>query len=441
MFSRKNLTKLIFPLIVEQFLAVTIGMADTIMVSGVGQAAVSGLSLVDSINILLINIFAALATGGAVVASQYIGREDRDSACVSAKQLIVSTTIFSFIIMLLSLIGHTAILNFIFGNVEADVMSNAQTYFIISACSYPFIALYNSGAALFRSMGNSKITMITSIIMNVVNVVFNAILIYKFNMGVAGAAIASLISRLLGSIIMLYLLKNNNNEIYIDSYKHLGFKPDTIKKILTVGIPTGLENGMFQIGKIALQSLIATFGTAAIAANAIANNFASLEVIPGMAIGLATVTVVGQCIGANDYDMAKKYMLKLMKYAYIIMFFLNITILIFAKPLIGFYNLSTEVTDIAMQLLICHGLGAMIIWIPSFTLPNGLRAANDAKFTMTVSIFSMWVFRIGFGYLLGKFLGIGVLGVWIAMIIDWIFRSTMFLTRLFNGKWRNRQLL
>lgn len=441
MFSRKNLTKLIFPLIVEQFLAVTIGMADTIMVSGVGQAAVSGLSLVDSINILLINIFAALATGGAVVASQYIGRKDRESACVSAKQLIVSTTIFSFIIMLLSLIGHTSILNFIFGNVEADVMSNAQTYFIISACSYPFIALYNSGAALFRSMGNSKITMITSIIMNVVNVVFNAILIYKFNMGVAGAAIASLISRLLGSIIMLYLLRNDNNEIYIDSYKHLGFKPDTIKKILTVGIPTGLENGMFQIGKIALQSLIATFGTAAIAANAIANNFASLEVIPGMAIGLATVTVVGQCIGANDYDMAKKYMLKLMKYAYIIMFFLNITILIFAKPLIGFYNLSTEVTDIAMQLLICHGLGAMIIWIPSFTLPNGLRAANDAKFTMTVSIFSMWVFRIGFGYLLGKFLGIGVLGVWIAMIIDWTFRSTMFLTRLFNGKWRNKQLL
>ncbi len=441
MFSRKNLTKLIFPLIVEQFLAVTIGMADTIMVSGVGQAAVSGLSLVDSINILLINIFAALATGGAVVASQYIGREDRESACVSAKQLIVSTTLFSLIIMVLSLIGHTAILDLIFGNVEADVMSNAQTYFIISACSYPFIALYNSGAALFRSMGNSKITMITSIIMNLVNVVFNAILIYKFNMGVAGAAIASLISRLLGSIIMLYLLRNDNNEIYIDSYKHLGFKPDTIKKILTVGIPTGLENGMFQIGKIALQSLIATFGTAAIAANAIANNFASLEVIPGMAIGLATVTIVGQCIGANNYDMAKKYMLKLMKYAYIIMFFLNITILIFAKPLIGFYNLSSEVTDIAMQLLICHGVGAMVIWIPSFTLPNGLRAANDAKFTMTVSIFSMWVFRIGFGYLLGKFLGIGVLGVWIAMIIDWTFRSTMFLTRLFNGKWRNKQLL
>ncbi|MFR1709387.1 MAG: MATE family efflux transporter [Clostridium sp.] len=441
MFSRKNLTKLIFPLIVEQFLAVTIGMADTIMVSGVGQAAVSGLSLVDSINILLINIFAALATGGAVVASQYIGREDRESACVSAKQLIVSTTLFSLIIMVLSLIGHTAILDLIFGNVEADVMSNAQTYFIISACSYPFIALYNSGAALFRSMGNSKITMITSIIMNLVNVVFNAILIYKFNMGVAGAAIASLISRLLGSIIMLYLLRNDNNEIYIDSYKHLGFKPDTIKKILTVGIPTGLENGMFQIGKIALQSLIATFGTAAIAANAIANNFASLEVIPGMAIGLATVTIVGQCIGANNYDMAKKYMLKLMKYAYIIMFFLNITILIFAKPLIGFYNLSSEVTDIAMQLLICHGVGAMVIWIPSFTLPNGLRAANDAKFTMTVSIFSMWVFRIGFGYLLGKFLGIGVLGVWIAIIIDWTFRSTMFLTRLFNGKWRNKQLL
>jgi putative MATE family efflux protein len=441
MFSRKNLLKLIFPLIVEQFLAVTIGMADTIMVSGAGQAAVSGLSLVDSINILLINVFAALATGGAVVASQYIGRKERECACISAKQLIVSTTLFSIIIMLLCLIGHTSILNLIFGKVEANVMANAQIYFLISACSYPFIALYNSGAALFRSMGNSKITMITSIIMNIVNVIFNAILIYKFNLGVAGAAIASLISRLLGALIILLLLKNNDNEIYIDSYKKLGFKPEVIKKILTIGIPTGLENGMFQIGKIALQSLIATFGTAAIAANAIANNFASLEVIPGVAIGLATVTVVGQCIGANNYDMAKKYMIKLMKYAYIIMFFLNIAILTFAKPLIGLYNLSSEVTDIAMNLLICHGIGAMIIWIPSFTLPNGLRSANDAKFTMSVSIFSMWVFRIGFGYLLGKFFGIGVLGVWIAMIIDWAFRSTMFLSRLFNGKWRNKQLL
>lgn len=441
MFSRRNLLILIFPLIIEQFLAVTIGMADTIMVSNLGEAAVSGLSLVDSINILIINVFAALATGGAVVASQYLGRDELKDARTSAKQLIVSTSIFSLILMLVSIIFNSSLLSIIFGNVDEAVMNNAKIYFLISACSYPFIALYNSGAALFRSMGNSKITMITSIIMNIINIVLNALFIFILNLNVAGAALASLISRLIGALIMLKLLKNRNNKIYIRSYLSLGFKPDVIKKILTIGVPTGLENGMFQIGKIALVGLASTFGTAAIAANAIGNNFASLESIPGNAIGLAMVTVVGQCIGAGDYDKAKKYMIKLTKYAYISMALLNTFILIFAKQLVSLYGLSPNVLHLAVQILICHGLGCIFVWVPSFTLPNGLRAANDAKFTMTISIFSMWFFRIGFAYLIGKYMGVGVLGIWIAMLIDWTFRTIMFVGRLISGKWKNKQLV
>lgn len=441
MFTSKNLWKLIIPLMIEQFLAMSIGMADTIMVASLGQAAVSGLSLVDSINILIINVFSALATGGAVVAAQYIGKKDLKTANTSAKQLVMTTAIISLIIMVLCILVNSPMLKIIFGNIEADVMNNAQIYFIISACSYPFIALYNAGAALFRSMGNSKITMITSIVMNITNIAFNALLIFVFNLGVAGAAIASLISRLLGSVIMLTLLKNKKNALYIDSYLNLGFKPAIIKKILAIGVPTGLENGMFQIGKIALQSLVATFGTAAIAANAIGNNFAFLQVIPGVAIGLAMVTVVGQCVGAKDYDGAKKYMLKLTKYTYILMVPLNILILIFARPLASLYGLSSEVVDIAVNLIACHGIGSMFIWILSFTLPNGLRAANDAKFTMTISIASMWIFRIGCGYLFVKFLGFGVVGVWMAMVVDWTFRGIMFVGRLLSGKWRNKQLV
>ena len=248
MFTNENLKRLILPLVVEQILAVTIGMSDTIMVSSVGEAAVSGLSLVDTINILLINIFAALATGGAVVCSQYLGGRDRDRACVSAKQLIVSTGIFAVIIMGIVLIGCTAILQLVFTDVEPAVMWNAEIYFKISAWSYPFIALYNSGAALFRSMGNSKISMITSLFMNAFNILGNAVLIYGFHMGVAGAAISSLVSRILGSLFMLYLLRSPDNLIYIDSYRKLEFHPDMIRRILTIGIPNGLENGMFQIG-------------------------------------------------------------------------------------------------------------------------------------------------------------------------------------------------
>lgn len=441
MFSKKDLTKLILPLVVEQILAVTIGMADTIMVSSVGEAAVSGLSLVDAINVLLINIFAALATGGAVVASQYIGYKDRDHACLSAKQLILSTGILAIFIMIFSLLFNQGILRLIFGNVESAVMSNARIYFYLSACSYPFIALYNAGAALFRSMGNSQISMKTSLIMNGLNITGNAILIYGFGLGVAGAALSSLFSRIVGALIILFLLRNKENAIYIDDYKKCGLRFDVIKKILTIGVPTGLENGLFQVGKICLQGLIASFGTVSIAANAVANNIATLEIIPGMAIGLGMVTVVGQCVGAGQYEEAKGYMIKLTKAAYASMIALNILVLLCSKWILKIYSLSADTLDLAFILLLIHGIGAMIIWPPSFTLPNGLRAANDARYTMAISIASMWIFRIIFGIILGKYLGLGAIGVWLAMVGDWVCRSICFLTRLQNGKWRNRRLV
>lgn len=411
MFTNENLKRLILPLVVEQILAVTIGMSDTIMVSSVGEAAVSGLSLVDTINILLINIFAALATGGAVV------------------------------IMGIVLIGCTAILQLVFTDVEPAVMWNAEIYFKISAWSYPFIALYNSGAALFRSMGNSKISMITSLFMNAFNILGNAVLIYGFHMGVAGAAISSLVSRILGSLFMLYLLRSPDNLIYIDSYRKLEFHPDMIRRILTIGIPNGLENGMFQIGKILVQGLIAGFGTVAIAANAVANNIAQMEIIPAAAIGLAMITVVGQCVGAGDYAQARLYIKKLMKIAYISMLAVNLIILCLVPLLLNIYNLSAQTYDTALELLLYHGIFAMVLWPASFTFPNALRAAGDVRFTMCISIVSMWLCRICLSWLLGVILGLGVLGVWLAMFTDWLFRILWFYWRYQSGSWMKKRII
>lgn len=441
MFSRKQLTRLIIPLVIEQVLAVTIGMADTMMVASVGEAAVSGISLVDSINILLINVFSALATGGAVVASQYLGRREENNARIAAKQLVYATLALSAGIMILSLVTRNGLLRLIFGQISDDVMQNAQIYFLLSALSYPFLAVYNSGAALFRSMGNSKISMYTSALMNLVNVAGNAILIFGAHMGVAGAATATLVSRILGAVIMMLLLRNRELPIYIEKMFHPEIHMGMIKNILRIGVPNGLENGMFQVGKILVQGLIATFGTAAIAANAVANNLACMAIIPGSAIGLAMITVVGQCVGANDFEQAKRYTVRLTGLTYLCMAALNLLILISSTFLIGIYQLSPETSRMAIELIVFHCFACAVIWPAAFTIPNGLRAANDVRFTMLTSIFSMWIFRIGFSYILGQWLNMGVLGVWVAMSIDWVFRAVLFVVRLYRGKWMYRQIL
>ena len=441
MFNRKQLARLIWPLIVEQFLAVAIGMADTVMVTSCGEAAVAGVSLVDSINVLLINIFSALATGGAILASQYIGRQDKEQANVAAKQLVLVTAGISVLVMAICLFANASLLHMVFGEAEADVMTNAETYFFWSALSYPFLALYNAGAALFRAMGNSRISMFTALLMNALNIGGNALLIYGMNMGVAGAAIASLVSRFVGAAIMLALLRLRHQMIRLDSLIRLGFHPPMIRQILGVGVPNGLENGMFQIGKILVQRLITVLGTASISANAVANTVAALPQIPGAAIGLAMISVVGQCFGAGEQDQAKSYTLRLTGLAYASMSVLCILEVVLVAPIVGFFNLSAQTAELARQLLVYHGITCLIMWPASFVLPNGLRAAGDVRFTMLVSVLSMWVFRIGFSYLLVDMLHMGVLGVWVAMTIDWLVRVIVFSIRLFTGGWRNKHLI
>lgn len=441
MFSNKDLKRLIIPLLIEQLLAMTIGIADTVMVTSVGEAAVSGISLVDSINILLINIFSALATGGAVVAAQFFGRRDEDGACKAAKQLLYSITALSMVIAMVTMIFRGPLLHSIFGDIQPEVMEAAQTYFFLSLLSYPFLAIYNAGAALCRSMGKSKTSMYTSGIMNLVNISGNALLIFGFGMGVAGAGIASLVSRMLGGAIMIGLLVQHHYPI---RFKRI-LKPELdftmIKHILNIGVPNGLENGMFQVGKILVQSLIASFGTAAIAGNAVANSVAALEILPGSAIGLSMITVVGQCVGAGDYTQARQYTKKLMKVACLSMLALNLVLLLLTRPIVGIFGLTAETAKIASELLYYHGICAILIWPISFTLPNALRAASDVRFTMITSIISMWTFRIAFSYILGSWMGMGVLGVWVAMTIDWVFRSVVFLIRFKGKRWETKAIV
>lgn len=436
LFSKEKLKKLIFPLLIEQTLAITVGMADTMMISSAGEAAVSGVSLVDMINVVLINIFAALATGGAVVASQYIGSRNSQKACEASKQLLLAAVAISLLITGLTIAFRRPLLRLFFGGVDEDVMKNALLYLFLSSLSYPFLAIYNSCAALFRSMGNSKISMKISLLMNGINIAGNAVLIFGFHKGVAGAAIASIIARITAALLLLKLLCDPKNEIHISFQEKWSLDFFMLKRILRIGIPNGLENSFFQLGRVIVVSIIATFGTVQIAANAVANNLDSLGCIPGQAMSLAVITVVGQCIGAGDVKQAVFYTKKLLQITYVLMFVLNTGILIALPWILNIYHLSEETVRLAALLIGIHNTAAMLLWPLSFTLPNALRAANDVKVPMLVSIFSMLTFRIAFSYILGSFFGLGALGVWIAMIMDWTFRVTCFVIRFRIGKWK-----
>ncbi len=434
-FTNKDLKKLIVPLIMEQALAITVGMADTMMISSVGEAAVSGVSLVDMFNNLVIAVLAALATGGAVVASQFVGANKPEEACRSAKQLLWINALITVLVSLLVIIGHRFILNLFFGKIEEDVMRNAIVYLIISALSFPFLAVYNACAALFRSMGNSQITLKVSMLMNIINVGGNAICVFGLKMGVAGVAVPSLISRAVAGLCLYVLLRNPDHLIHLGR-ERFRFEWPVIRKILYIGIPSGIENGIFQLGRVIVVSIIAGFGTVQIAANGVANSLDSMGCIIGQGMNLAMITVIGQCVGAGDLAQVKYYTKKLLLITYAATAVMNSLILLFLHPILGLYGLGAEATELAYVLVMIHDGLAILLWPASFVLPNMLRACNDVKYTMTTAIFSMVTFRIGLSLVFGVHMGMGAVGVWIAMAVDWIFRVYCFAGRYLRGTWR-----
>ena len=433
-FTKQDLRHLIVPLVIEQLLAITVGLADSVMVAQVGEAAMSAVSLVDTVNVLLVNAFAALATGGAVISGQYLGRREAENAGHSGQQLLLFMGEVSLLITIVFYLGKGFVLGVVFGQVEPDVAAYANTYYLIVEASIPFLAIYSAGAALFRVMGNSGISMWVSTAMNIINVAGNGILIFGLHRGVEGVAIPTLVSRAFAAAAMVVLLRRKDLPMRTGRFT---FRHDryVVKNILRFGVPNGMESSMFQLGKILLLSTVSVLGTASVAANAIGNTVCTFQCVPGNALGLAIVTVVSRCIGAGDYDKARLYTKKLMKSTYLYMAG-TITIVLAVLPLIlKLYNVSPEAETYARQIVWMHGFCAAVLWPLSFTLPQALRAAGDTRFTMIVSTVSMWTMRVGFGILLGRYLGFGVLGIWMAMFADWLLRIFFFLPRFHGHKW------
>lgn len=435
LYSNKDLKKLIVPLLVEQVLAIAVGMADTIMVSAAGEAAVSGVSLVDTVNVLLINIFSALATGGAVVAGHFLGKRKRENACKAAWQILEFATLLALIISVIFIVAHNQLLRLMFGQIEPEVMQASKTYLIITTLSFAALAVYNSCAALFRAMNSAKVTMWVSLLMNGINVAGNAICIYGLRMGVAGVAIPTTISRYVAAIVIFHLMFVPKKEINLCGRLKLGFDGQLIKKVLYIAVPNGLENSMFQMGKILVVSAVSTMGTAAIAANAVANTLACWNILPGIAINMAVVSVVSVCVGAGEYGQARYYTKKLCMIAEAGMIIMSV-ILFFAVPYIApFYNLGAEAYQMTVDVMRFHAVMAGFLWVLSFSVPNTLRAAGDVVQPMVIATVSMWVFRVVAAYIFTYVFHFGLLGIWVAMIIDWGFRALCYSIRYRGRKW------
>ena len=440
-YSNRALKRLLVPLVIEQVLVMLVGMVDTVMVASAGEAAVSGVALVDMVNYLIITVMAALTTGGSVIISQYAGSRQPEQAERSAGQLMTVTLLLSAAILAVCLLGRDAILRLFFGSVEADVMAAAQTYFMITACSFPFLGIYDAGAALYRVMGKTSVTMYVSLAMNVVNVAGDFIGVSVLHAGVAGVAIPTLLSRAFAAVVMTRLAFRRQNSIPLYWHHILMWDTPVVRRILRIAVPNGVENGLFALGKVLVTSIVAGFGTAQIAANGVANSVDQIAVIVVNAVNLAMVLVVGQCVGASDYTQAAHYTKKLMRISYLFTAALGLAVCVLLPVLLPLYGLSAHTLRLAALLIALHNALALLLHPTSFNLANSLRAAGDARFIMIVGICSMIVFRLGSALLFGKLLRLRIVGVWIAMGMDWLARSIAFTIRYKNGKWKEKRAI
>ena len=441
LFSNKMLKSILVPVILEQLLNSFMGTADTMMVSNVGSAAISAVSLVDSINVLLIQAFSALAAGGTIICAQYMGQRNYERANKSARQVLFIILSISAAVTILCLLFKDPLLHFIFGKVDADVMEASSVYFLFSAASYPFIALYDSGASIFRAQENTKGPLIISVISNVMNIVGNAILIWGFNMGVAGAAIATLVSRIFCAVVVLWQLRKDRQPIVVRDY--LKIRPDRklIGRILGLGIPSGIENSMFQLGKLAIQSTVSTLGTTAIAAQAMTNNLEMLNGTAAMGVGIGLMTIVGECIGAGREDEAVYYVKKLSCVAEMIIIGCCLLVFALTKPITILGGMEPESARMCFQMMVWITVVKPLVWVVSFIPAYGMRAAGDVRFSMITSCVSMWVFRFCLCVFLIRVMGMGPLAVWFGMFTDWTIRGIVFIWRFHSRKWLKHKVV
>lgn len=441
MFTRRQITALLIPLMLEQMLSGLMGIADTMMVTTVGESAISAVALVDSINMLMINLLSALAAGGVIVCSQYLGRREFDQAGNAARQVLLVSVGLGTAVMAVCLVLRRPLLALIFGAVEQTVMDQALGYFLITALSYPFLAAQQTAAAVFRAGQRSAPPMAVAALANGINIAGNAVMIFVFHKGVAGAALATLVSRIVSAVVLMALLRSRKLPVSIRDYFHI--RPDraVIGTVLRVGVPTGVENAMFQLGKLMVQSTVATFTTAAIAAHAMAQTLDMVQSMPGMAIGLGLLTVVGQCMGAGRVEEAKTYTRRFCLLSEGVMVLMS-TIVVAATPLVTrLSQMPPESAGLTFRLLLLISAGKLTLWVAAFTLPQGMRAAGDVRFAAGVSAASMWIFRVGLCMLLCRGFGVGLYGVWIAWLCDWLCRGTVYILRFRSGRWTGHQVL
>lgn len=441
MFTRKKTWALLIPLIIEQMLTSLMGTADSMMVTSVGSAAISAVSLVDSLNILIIYVFSAMATGGAIICAQYLGRQDRSQARETGRQLVLSVAAISAAVMIFCLLLRDPLLRLIFGQVEPAVMENARVYLFITALSYPFIALYNGAAALFRVDGNSRLPMVVATVSNIINIAGNAVLIFVFKMGVAGAALATLVSRMISAIAVLYFLRQPHQAIVVRDYHKI--RPDfkRIGNIMSVGIPNGVENGMFQFGKLAIQSTVSTMGTIAIAGQAMTNILEAFSCNAALAIGLGMMTIVGQYMGAGLVEDAKKAIKELTFYSELSIIFFSILTALLVRPITVLAGMEPAAAKITIELTYLISIFKPFLWVMAFTPANGMRAAGDVRFSMIVSTCTMWLCRVSLAIGLARIFHMGPLAVWIGMFADWFVRSIIFTLRLRSGRWAMKRVI
>lgn len=437
MFTNRMIRNLLIPVVLEQLLNSIMGTADTMMVSNVGSAAISAVSLVDSINVLVIQAFSALAAGGAIVCAQYIGQRNKEKANESARQVLFIITAISVAVSLICLVFQKPLLRLIFGSVEAEVMRASEIYFFYTALSFPFIAAYDSAASIFRAQDNTRGPMTISMISNVMNIAGNAIMIWVFHMGVAGAALSTLISRIFCAVVVLIQLRKEKEgqEIVVRDYFKIRPNWSMIKRILGIGIPSGVENSMFQLGKLAIQSTVSTLGTAAIAAQAMTNILENLNGIAAIGVGVGLMTIVGQCLGAGRKDEAVYYIKKLCVIAEIVVLTSCLIVFALTKPVTILGGMEKESSDMCFHMVMWITIMKPLVWTMAFVPGYGLRAAGDVKFSMITSCCTMWACRFCLCVFLIRVMGFGPMGVWIGMFADWTVRSIIFTWRFHSRKW------
>lgn len=441
MFSNQALKNLIIPLFLEQLLVAFVGIADVFVIGFVSEAAVSGVSLVNSFNTIFLYLFIALASGGAVVISQYIGKKDFDKAGETASQLLVFSILFSVLIEIVILLYDAKLMLLIFGHVENDVMDACVTYLRISAYSYPALAVYNAGTAMYRSFGKTSTTLYLSLISNIINIIGNIIGVFVLHAGVPGVAYPSLLARVFSAIAITFLCFSVHNPIYYTKKWIFAWNRILQRQILNIAVPNGIESGVFQLVKVALSSVVSLFGTYQIAANGVAQSLWNMSALVCVTMGPVYITVIGQCMGAGNTDLAEHFFEKLTKITLVFALIWNGLIFAVTLFIMHYYTLSAETKHLVILLVLVHNIFNTVSFPLADPLGKGLRAAGDVRFTTFVSLFTTIGIRLIFAVLFGIYFNLGVMGIAYAMCLDWTIRGIIFWLRFKSGIWKHFKVI